>query len=369
MEAEPTDDERPAAVVPCVPADRLDLSPLVARLRKKEVPRHRVSWVYFLGGLSLFFFLVQVASGILLLLYYRPTPEAAFDSIEFLMARVQFGWLVRSVHAWSANLMVASVSVHMFSVFFTRAYARPRDLTWWTGIALLALTLAFGFSGYLLPWDTLAFFATRVGTDMVSKVPLVGGWLLRFLRGGEDVSGTTLTRFFAFHVAILPLFTFFLVGLHLLLVQRHGLHLPLAMKDEAASRPGIRFLPDFARRELIVWLAGLAMLAALSTYFPWGLGERADPFAPSPAGIRPEWYFLFFFETLKHIPARVAGVEGELLGIAGFAAAGVLWSLAPVFDRAARRGERSRLATGVGLLVLGFFVVMTILALRGSAAP
>jgi cytochrome b6 len=257
----------------------------------------------------------------------------------------------------------------MFSVFFARAYARPRELTWWTGAALFGLTLAFGFSGYLLPWNTRAFFATQVGTDLLGKVPLAGRGLLRFLRGGDEVSGATLTRFFGFHVAVLPLLTCFVLGAHLLLVQRHGLHVPRSLEDESRQRPYLPFVPDFALRELAVWLAALAALVTLATLYPWELGQRADPFASAPAGIRPEWYFLFAFEALKLIPARVAGVEGELVGLAAFTAAGLLWLLFPVLERAARRGKSRRLATGTGLVAIAFVTVMTALALRGSSSP
>jgi cytochrome b6 len=348
--------------------DRLHLEPLVAFLREKAVPRHRFTWAYFFGGISLFFLLVQVGTGILLLLYYRPTPEAAFDSVEFLMTRVQFGWLVRSVHAWSANLMVLAVFVHMFSVFLMRSYARPRDLTWWTGMVLLAVTFGFGFSGYLLPWNTLAFFATRVGTDMTGKIPLVGPWLLQFLRGGEDVSGATLTRFFGFHVAVLPLVVFLVAGVHLFLVQRHNVHVPAGLREEARRRPGIPFLPDFTLREFVVWLIGLALVAALAAFFPWDLGTRADPFASAPAGIKPEWYFLFVFQSLKLLPARVLGIEGELVGLAAFGLGGLAWLLAPVLDRASRREAPSRIATAVGVAVIAFVVGMTLLALVGGGS-
>jgi len=343
--------------------DRLRLDPFVTFLREKEVPRHRFTWAYFFGGISLFFLIVQVTTGILLLLYYRPTAEAAFESVEFVMTRVEFGWLVRSIHAWSANLMVLAVFVHMFSVYLMRSYGRPRDLTWWTGMLLLALTLAFGFSGYLLPWNTLAFFATRVGTDMVSKVPFVGGWLLRFLRGGEDVSGATLTRFFGFHVAVLPLLVFLILAVHLFLVQRHNVHVPASLREEARRRPGIPFVPDFTLRELVVWLIGLALLAALAAFYPWDLGSRADPFASAPAGIKPEWYFLFAFQTLKLLPARILGLEGELVGLTAFAAAGLLWFLVPVLDRSSRRGEPGRTAPVVGLAVIGYVAAMTVYAL------
>ncbi len=346
--------------------DRLQLGPFVKFLRSKEVPRHRLAWAYFFGGLTLFFFLVQVATGILLLLYYRPTAEAAFDSVQFIMTRVPFGWLVRSIHAWSANLMVLSAFLHMFSVYLMRAYGKPRDLTWWTGGLLLALTLGFGFSGYLLPWNELAFFATRVGTDMVGKVPRLGSWLLLFLRGGEDVTGATLTRFFGFHVALLPMLSSLLIAAHLVLVQRQGVHVPHSVRGEALRRPAIHFVPGFALRELVVWLVGLALLAALAALSPWALGHKADPFASAPAGIRPEWYFLFLFETLKLLPARVLGMEGEILGLGAFGLMGLLWFLVPVLDRRSRRGEPSRFFTALGWVAILYMAAMTAYSLRGG---
>lgn len=345
--------------------ERLDLSGVVDFMRHKSVPRHRHTWTYYFGGLTLFFLVIQVCSGILLLLYYRPTAEAAYESVQFIMTRVPFGWLVRSIHSWSANLMILSAFLHMFTVALTRAYAKPRELTWWTGCGLLGLGFAFGFSGYLLPWNMLAFFATRVGTDMVSKVPFVGHWLLTFLRGGEDVTGATLTRFFGFHVAVLPMVLMALLVIHLLLIQRQGMHVPPGREDEAARRKPIPFFPNFVLRDLVVWMAGLAVLVLVASLFPWELGKQADPFAPAPAGIKPEWYFLFMFETLKLIPGKVAGVEGELLGLGAFSLGGLLWFLLPVLDRKAARGESSRTVVVAIWLVIVFIAGMTLLSLLG----
>ena len=140
---------------------RLPVQSVVDFARHKTVPAHRLSVVYYFGGMTLFFFLVQVLTGILLMLYYRPSADAAFESVEFIMTTVPFGWLIRSIHSWSANLMVFFVFLHLATVFFTRAYRKPREITWISGCLLLFLTLAFGFSGYLLPWNQLAFFATR----------------------------------------------------------------------------------------------------------------------------------------------------------------------------------------------------------------
>src|SRR5262245_4290262 len=212
--------------------------------RAKHVPVHRHTIWYYLGGMTLFLFCLQVGTGILLLLYYRPSAGEAFESVQFLMARVPFGWLIRSIHSWSANLLIFVLFVHMFSVFFLHAYRKPRELTWFSGMALLALMLAFGFSGYLLPWNKLAFFATQVGTAIPRAVPVVGHFALRFLRGGEQVTGGTLTRFYGLHVAILPALTTLLLMLHVLLVQKHGMSVPPKVEREKAERPSLSFVPD-----------------------------------------------------------------------------------------------------------------------------
>jgi len=143
-------------------------------------------------------------------------------SVQFIMTKVQFGWLIRSLHSWSANLMVAAM-IHMFSVFFMKAYRKPREITWLSGVLLFFLALGFGFSGYLLPWNTLAYFATKVGTEITSVIPFIGHEILIFLRGGEEVTGATLTRFFGIHVAVLPMIATALLVLHLLLVQVQGI--------------------------------------------------------------------------------------------------------------------------------------------------
>lgn len=341
--------------------ERLELTPVLQFLGEKSVPSHRYSFCYFFGGATLFFFFVQVATGILLLLYYKPTAEAAFESVRFIMTEVSFGWLIRSLHSWSANLMVLAAFLHMATVFFMRAYRRPREMTWWTGAALLLLSMGFGFSGYLLPWNELAFFATRVGTDMAGDVPLMGPFLLRFLRGGEDVTGATLTRFFGFHVAVLPMIATALVLLHLVFIQRQGMSVPISQKETASSSKGMPFFPNYFLRELMGWALALAVLAALASFFPWELGIKADAFAPAPAGIKPEWYFLFMFQTLKLLPASVAGLEGELVGLFAFGLAGLLWFFLPLIDRRSSREQASPLVTAIGVVALAFIAVMTVL--------
>src|SRR4029079_3002779 len=197
--------------------ERLSISGLAKLVSTKEVPLHRHSIWYYFGGMTLFLFTVQVVTGILLLLYYRPSSEGAFESVQFIITEVKFGWLIRSIHSWSANLMIATLFIHMFSVFFLRAYYPPREITWLSGVFLLFIVVCFGFSGYLLPWNKLAFFATKVGTEIAGVIPLIGKPMLRFLRGGDDVTGATLTRFFGFHVAVLPAISTVILAVHLIL--------------------------------------------------------------------------------------------------------------------------------------------------------
>jgi cytochrome b6 len=339
--------------------ERVPLRAMRDFLAHKLVPTHHHSIWYYLGGMTLFLYLVQVATGVLLLMYYRPAPDAAFESVRFIVAHVPFGWLVRSVHAWAANLMIAAAFAHLFSVFFMKAYRPPRELTWLSGCVLLALTLAFGFSGYLLPWNTLAFFATKVGTDIVGATPFVGHTLLIVVRGGEDVTGATLTRLFGVHVALLPLVTTLVLLGHLLFVQLHGISEPLGKPKNARHIP---FYPDFMLRELLVWLAVLALLVALATFFPWELGHKADPFAPAPSGIRPEWYFTFMSQTLKYLPPRILGFEGERVGLFGFGAVALALALVPLLDRRAARGRPSPLVSAAGAALLAFMATMALLA-------
>src|SRR5215470_2315010 len=328
--------------------ERVGLAEMEQLAQKKEVPVHRHTIWYYLGGMTLFLFMVQVSTGILLLLYYRPSAEEAFESVQFLMGEVQFGWLIRSLHAWAANLMIFVLFVHLFSVLLLKAYRPPRELTWYSGVVLLGLALAFGFTGYLLPWNTLAYFATRVGTEIVAVLPAVGPFLLRILRGGQEVTGATLTRFFAIHVAILPMLTVLCLVLHLFLVQKHGMSVPRGVEQQGGTTRTMPFVPHFLLRDLIGWLSAVAMLAGLAGFLPAELGQKADPFAPAPAGIKPEWYFVFMFQTLKLIPAKVGFVDGEVLGVLAFSFGGIVLLVLPFIEnRAGRKAAMLLTVTGI----------------------
>lgn len=340
--------------------DRIGLDGLRHVAEEKTVPVHRHTPWYYLGGMTLFFFIVQVGTGILLMLYYRPSAQEAYESVQFILTQVSFGWLIRSIHSWSANLMIAAALAHLFSVLFLKSYRPPRELTWMSGFALLVLAMGFGFSGYLLPWNKLAYFATLVGTDIAGSVPIVGGFLVRFLRGGDHVTGSTLSRFYGWHVAILPALTTFLLLLHLVLVQRHGMSVPPSVERNPEARRSMRFLPDFLLRDLFGWTLALGVLAALAALFPWELGEKADPFAPAPPNIRPEWYFMAMFQTLRLIPGgAILGIENEAIAILTFGAIGLLGFVLPLLDRAVVARGRSPAVTLAGAAALAFLIGMT----------
>ena len=341
--------------------ERVELRDLIEFMGKKYVPVHEHSVWYYFGGVSLFLFIIQVVTGILLLFYYKGSEELAFESIQFIMSKVEFGWLIRSIHSWAANLFILAAIIHMFSVYFTKAYRKPREITWLTGMAMLFLGMGFGFSGYLLPWNELAFFATKVGTDIAGVVPVIGKPIMILLRGGEDVTGATLSRMFGFHVAIFPgLFVVFL-GIHLLLVQRQGMSEPIGFENSPANQKTMPFFPNFLLRDLLLWLLVLNVIAVLAVLFPWELGVKADPFAPAPSGIKPEWYFMFMFQSLKYIPAQVFFVDGEVLGILLFGLAGLIWTLVPFWDRKSAAGQQNRLVNYVGLFVVLYMILFTII--------
>lgn len=345
--------------------ERLGLDQIRQFIAHKKVPVHSGTVWYYFGGITLFLFVIQVLTGILLLLYYRPTASEAYESVQFIVTRVEFGWLIRSIHSWSANLMILTAFIHMFSVVFLRGWRRPRELTWLSGIVLLALALGFGFSGYLLPWNKVSYFATKVGADLAGAVPLVGTALARFLRGGDDVTGATLTRFFGFHVAVLPALTTVFLAVHLALIQRFGISTPPWIEErhrrQGARIPEMPFAPNFLLRELMAWYAALGVLGVLAALAPWPLGEKADPFAPAPAGIRPEWYFLAPFYTLKLLPSHVWFLEGEQAGLIGFGLLAIWWTALPFWAVDGQGRERTRLLTGTGVLLIAWLSAFSVL--------
>lgn len=312
-------------------------------IRSKTVPQHKHSFWYYFGGLALFLLTVQIITGILLAFYYSPTPASANESIRYIMEHVKYGWLIRSIHFWGANFLIAVVLVHMFSAFFMKAYRKPRELMWLLGVLILFILLTFSFTGYLLPWTTLSYFATKVGVNTPTIVPLLGKFISRIMQGGEDVGSATLTRMFTLHSVILPLTAVLLVSFHVLLSQLLGSSVPPSIKQIDGET---KFFPGFLFRDAGVWSSVFAILLAFATVFPAGLSAKVDPVQPAPPGIRPEWYFLFVFQTLKTVP--------EMTALALMVLGGMVWFMVPFLDREPASGKPFFTFFGIGVIAYTF---------------
>lgn len=201
--------------------ERLGLTTIYNTVLDRKVPK--VNWWFTLGSASLFLFVIQVVTGIFLTVYYVPSPDHAYASIQYIMNEVAFGWLIRGIHHWGASLMVLFVFIHMLRTFYFAAYKYPREITWVTGVFLLLATIGMGFTGYLLPWNQRAYWATTVGTEIPGTAPFIGDFIIRVLRGGSDLSGVTLARFFSVHIWFLPAIIVLLISIHIYLVIRLGI--------------------------------------------------------------------------------------------------------------------------------------------------
>jgi len=336
---------------------RFDVKKIVDPVRaqiEKPLPKN-IGWFHTLGSMSLFLFVSQVLTGILLLIYYRPTVGEAFESIKFIMTKPYMGWLYRQIHAWGANLMILVVFLHMLRTFVTGSFKKPREITWITGAFLFILTLVFGFTGYLLPWNQLAYWATTVGTEIAGSIPVVGQWLKTLLRGGTAVGGETLSRFFVVHVIILPWVVFFLVAIHLFLMRFQGIATldPVDKEEPPKKGQGVPFFPHHTLKEGIVFFILLGILITLSILLPFELGEKADPLQ-TPYAIKPEWYFLPMYHVLKYFP--------KLIGIFFVGLAPIFLFLWPFLDRTKARHPLKRpISMAIGILVVLSFLVFGML--------
>ena len=282
-------------------AERLPLPPgWRGHALDERLPIHLKTWIWALGGTPAVLFTVQVVTGVLLTFYYVPQPMHAYESVHQITFGVRFGWLVRGLHQAASQLMIIAILLHMIRVFVTRGYRRPREVTWVIGVALFLLTLGFAFTGYALVYDQLSYWATTVGTNMIAEVPVVGAPMLYMLRGGADVNPQTLTRFYNFHIGVIPTLFVVLVAGHILLVRLHGVA-PLEADDRTDSYP---FFPDHVLREAAVALVVIIAMAVYVMAAPPELGDKADP-NMTPTHIRPEWYFFPSYRWLKLVPVQV----------------------------------------------------------------
>ena len=360
---------------------RLQLTAIRRALLDREVP-DRLTWWHTLGSATLTVFLVQVVTGVVLATFYAPAPDHAYESIRFLEREVTNGGLLRALHHWGSSAMVVLVLAHMVRVFAMGAYKYPREPNWLLGVGLFLIVLSFGFTGYLLPWDQRAYWATQVGTSIAGTAPLIGGVLTKLLRGGSELGAATLTRFYAFHVLWLPLSLGAIVLLHLAIVIRQGIAprtqsleagAPTRTSDAAypgyydsayaaTKRSGVRFWPDIIGKDAIVSLGVVVGLLLMALTVGAPLEAPADPTDASYVPT-PEWYFLPFFQLLTLFPGSMESTIA--VGVPALLVVALLGL--PFFDRGSTRSLRHRPVALTALVVLlGGSALLLGGALRGA---
>ncbi|MBI3893059.1 MAG: cytochrome bc complex cytochrome b subunit [Candidatus Wallbacteria bacterium] len=336
--------------------DRIRLVSLVDFLASKPVP-HDLNWAYTLGSVCLFLLANQIVTGVLLALYYRPAISEAYESVRHIEEEVTCGWLVRQLHAWGANLMILALCFHMARVLWYGSYKKPREINWLIGVGLLLATLTFGFTGYLLPWDQLSYWASKVGTEIPGALPVIGSVLVKVMRGGEEITGATVGRFYTLHTLVLPGIVLGLVFLHLAIMRYHGI---TALPGKEHSRK-VPFFPHHVMKDAISIYLTLAVLYVLVVVSPWKLHEKADALV-TPEGVKPEWYFLWMYQFIKYFPQQIGFMSGKVVGIVLSSGVFGLLALAPVLDFGeGRLIQQRKLFMSLALAVLLGVLSLTVL--------
>ncbi len=338
-------------------------------LTEYRVPKN-INLLYTLGFAAIIGYIIQVISGVFLLIYYIPHPDYAFGSVQDIMNKVPYGWLFRQIHVVGGNLLIVAVFLHMVTVFLMGNYMRPRELTWFGGGLMLIIIFIFGLSGYLLPWSQLSYWATTVVTSIPTAFPVIGDVTARILKGGEQVSGITLSRFFALHVAILPPLFLSLAVLHIFLIRRIGISAtpfgmsaeekrPLTEFRQKTNADGYPFYPDFFLKMMFTVMAYCALMFFIITFLPTiflpaEANAPADPLR-TPTHIKPEWYFLAPYQMLRLIPNKFLGISIQLIFIGIF----LFW---PFFDNQKEKNILKRPALrGAFFFLLAAWIVLTFL--------
>ncbi len=295
---------------------------------------------------------MQIVTGILLALYYEPTPDRAYESVRFISEEAAYGWLLRGIHKWAATLMVAAVILHQMRIFFTGAYRKPRELNWMIGMCLLVCTLMLGFTGYSLVYEQLSYWGATVGANMTDNVPVVGAFLKRMMLAGDAYNQNTLSRFFILHAAVLPVLTAGLIGLHLTLIRLQGVTEFTFPGDDPKKPRYFNFFPDHLLTEIVIGLVLTIVLIVLATVLPAHLGPRADPLT-TPEVIKPEWFFYVAFRWLKLFSGTVA-----VLSIGGIVFLMFVWPFVDAWVR--RRWPASEFSVWVGIVAVLLIIALTL---------
>ncbi|MCY3552807.1 MAG: cytochrome bc complex cytochrome b subunit [Candidatus Poribacteria bacterium] len=344
--------------------ERLPLTEFSEHLRK-PLPKH-INLLFSLGSLAMFLLLLQAATGAFLALYYSPSPEHAHNAVTYISEEVPFGAFVRGLHHWGASAMVIIVFLHLLRVVLYGSYKAPRELTWIFGVLLLLVVLGFGFTGYLLPWDEKAYWATVVGVEIASTAPVLGDFVAKVLRGGAEIGAVTLSRFYALHTIWLPWLAFGLVGVHLFFVRYYGSSgIPQNTPEEMPSQPieeGKPFYPHQVFEDVVGMLILFVVLACVALFVPVPLEDVADP-TNADYDPRPEWYFLFLFQLLKYFQGPLEIIGTFVIPTVGM----VLLLLLPFLDRSERAVLWKR---PIALTVTSVSVVAIVgLTILGASSP
>jgi len=317
-------------------------------------------WAYVFGSVLLFLFISQTITGIFLALYYVPSATSAHTTVAYIVKEVTGGSFLRSLHAYGSSAVVIVLLLHLTQTYLYGAYKGRRELLWISGCVLFALMLAMAFTGYLLPWDQKAYFATTVGTNMASDVPLVGTWLKRFMRGGDEMGTLTVSRFFVAHVFIIPAVLIAFIATHVYLFRKAGAAGPPSEDPINPRLPTQRFYPRQVVMDTIVALVMILILGSLAHFAPMELGPKANP-ADTQYVPRPEWYYLPIFQWLKYWRGPYA-----IIGIVVIPAiTAALLVLVPFIDRRLeRRPWRRPVAVSVFVFIIAAFVVMGLMSVR-----
>ena len=331
--------------------ERWPLSAVVRWSSVEEIPGG-AKFAYVLGSATMVLFAVLVITGVWQLLYYVPTVDHSYDSVMYLRLQVPFGWLVHGLHYWAAQAFIVVMGLHMARVFIWAAYKKPRELTWVLGVVLLLLGAAFIFTGAILPWDTLGYWAGEVGTSMAGTVPLIGNFLKLLMRGGDTMGQMTLSRAFVVHVAILPALTVVFIAAHLVAFRQFGSVGPWNPKKREKTG---WFWPDQTFKDLLVVALILVVLICLSAFVRAPISGPADPLDNSYSP-KPEWNFLFLYEALKAFKG-----SWEWLGTVVIPALLVLLLFAvPFIDRNEKKNPFQRpVAMLSGFMFVAVILVMT----------
>ncbi|MGA1868053.1 MAG: cytochrome b [bacterium] len=323
---------------------RLDINGLIKEIKKKIIPKNKINILSYPGWIALFLFIVEILTGILLMLYYHATVAEAYADVRYITNVINYGWLFRGIHYWGSHLMIIFVFLHMLQTFFYGGYKAPKELVWISGIILWIFTLLLGLTGYLLPWNQVSYWAVTVVTEVPMAFPYIGNFIKELIRGGADVSQVTLTRFYALHVVLIPLIVGIGLFFHLFAIRKH-------------------LVPRDLLTYVVSFILMFGLLLSLATLFPAPIKAKANPFL-TPENVKPEWYFLASLAVLQYAGKLefLGSWAPKLLG-AIFQIIFILFLFCiPFIDRGKARAPRKRpIAISLGIFFSLGYIILTLL--------